>query len=324
MLNMTMRAVQVSRPGGPLELVECPLPEPGPGEVRITVQACGICHSDSVTKDGLFPGIRYPIIPGHEVTGVIDKLGEGVIAWRVGQRVGVGWFGSHDAEITGVTRDGGYAEAMTASAVALATIPDDLSAIEAAPMLCAGNATFTALRRCGAAAGDLVAIQGVGGLGHLALQFAARMGFKVVAIDRGRDREPLARQLGAHHYIDAEVETVSEALKAMGGARIILAVHDNAAAMSAAVDGLTADGCLLVLGVPEAPLTIPSRLLLSGRSVAGSQAGPASASEATMAFSTLVNVRPMVEVMPLENAAEAYDRMVQGQARFRIVLATGL
>jgi D-arabinose 1-dehydrogenase-like Zn-dependent alcohol dehydrogenase len=321
---MTMRAVQVSRAGGPLELVQRPLPEPGPGEVRITVQACGVCHSDSVVKDGVFPGQVYPIVPGHEVTGVIDKLGEAVTAWRVGQRVGVGWFGAHDHDITGLTRDGGYAEAMIASAGALAAIPDDLSSVDAAPMLCAGNTVYTALRRCGAAAGDLVAIQGVGGLGHLAIQFAARMGFDVVAIDLGPDREALARQLGARRYVDGRAQDVAEALKRMGRAQVILAVHDNADAMSAAIDGLTPDGRLLVIGVPEAPLAVPSRLLLTGRSIVGSQAGPASASEAAMAFCSLVDVRPMVETMPLECAAQAYDKMLAGAARFRMVLTTGL
>jgi D-arabinose 1-dehydrogenase-like Zn-dependent alcohol dehydrogenase len=335
-----MRAVQVSHPGGPLELVERPTPQPGPGEVRVTVQACGVCHSDAAAKEGYFPGVPYPIVPGHEVTGVIDALGAGVVGWSVGQRVGVGWFGGQcghcercrrgdfmncpNAAIPGVTRDGGYAEAMIAPAGALALIPDDLSAVEAAPMLCAGVTTYNGLRRCGARAGDLVAIHGVGGLGHLAVQFAARMGFEVAAIARGRDKEPLVRRLGARHYIDSLTQDVAAELARLGGARAVLATVTDAAAMGSSIDGLSPEGTLMVLGVPGEPIQVQPRSLLSGRSVTGSAGGTAIESEDAMAFTVLTAVRPMVETLPLERAAEAYDRMMSGEARFRMVLTTGL
>jgi D-arabinose 1-dehydrogenase-like Zn-dependent alcohol dehydrogenase len=335
-----MRAIQIPHAGGPFELVELPTPTPGPGEARIAVQACGVCHSDQTAKDGLMAGMTYPLIPGHEVTGVIDALGEGVTGWRVGQRVGVGWFGGQCGhcprcrrgefmtcqrrDIPGVTRDGGYAEAMVVSAGALALIPDALSAVEAAPMLCAGITTYNALLRSGARGGDLVAIQGVGGLGHLGIQFAARLGYRTVAIARGRQKEALARQLGAIHYIDSAEGDVAGQLNSLGGARVILSTVTDAAAMSDVIGGLTVDGVMMVVGVPAEPIAVPPWMLISGRSVRGSAGGTAVESEDAMAFSALTGVRPLIETMPLERAAEAYDRMMRGDARFRMVLTTGL
>lgn len=335
-----MRAIEVAYPGGPMELVERPLPEPGPGEVRIKVQACGVCHSDEVSKEGYMPGLTYPLTPGHEVAGVIDAIGPGVAGWSLGQRVGVGWFGGQcgqcdrcrrgdfmtcrNSPITGVTRHGGYAEAMIAHSSALALIPDELSAVDAAPMLCAGISTYNALLRSGAGPGDLVAVQGIGGLGHLAVQFAARMGFKVVAIARGPEREALARSLGAHHYIDgADAPAIGMALQALGGARAIIATAPDSKSISAAVEGLNLDGVLVVLGVSGEPIEVPPRLLLSGRRVTGSAGGVAIESERAMAFSVQTGVRPMVETYPLEQAGEAYRRMMAGQAQLRIVLTTG-
>src|SRR5512132_519974 len=259
-----IRVVQVGKKGGPLELVERELPQPRPGEVRVKVQACGVCHSDSIAKEGLFPSVPYPIVPGHEIAGVIDAVGDGVVGWAVGARVGVGWFGGHcgrcepcrrgylvdcrNLRIPGINYDGGYAEAMVAPADALALIPDDLSAAEAAPLLCAGVTTYNALRESGARPGDLVAILGIGGLGHLGVQFAAKMGFRTIAIARGKDKEALARQLGAQHYIDSEAGDVSQELKKLGGARIVLATATNAQAMANTMDGLSVDGRLIVLG----------------------------------------------------------------------------
>jgi D-arabinose 1-dehydrogenase-like Zn-dependent alcohol dehydrogenase len=335
-----MRAIEVAFPGGPLELVERPLPEPGPGEVRIRVQACGVCHSDEISKEGYFPNLTYPLTPGHEVAGVIDALGDGVVGWRLGQRVGVGWFGGQcgrcepclrgdfmncrNSPITGVTRHGGYAEAMIANAAALASIPDDLSAVSAAPMLCAGVSTYNALLRCGAAPGDLVAIIGVGGLGHLAVQFAKRMGMEVIAIDQGAERESLALQLGARRYLDAAAMDVGKALAGLGGAKAVIATAPNAKSMSDAIEGLSLDGVLMVLGVPHEPIVVPVRLLLSGRKITGSQGGVAIEAEDAMAFSVRAGVEPMIETLPLERAAEAYERMMAGHAKFRIVLTTGL
>lgn len=335
-----MRTIEVAFPGGPLELVERPVPEPGPGEVRIRVQACGVCHSDEISKEGYLPGMTYPLTPGHEVAGVVDALGDGVDGWRVGQRVGVGWFGGHcghcepclrgdlmncrNSAITGVTRHGGYAEAMIADATALASIPDDLSAVKAAPMLCAGISTYNALLRCGAAPGDRVAVIGIGGLGHLAVQFAARMGMEVIAIDQGAERESLALELGARCYLDAATVDVAEALTAQGGAKAVIATAPNAKSMSEAIAGLSVDGVLLVLGVPEEPIVVPVRLLLSGRKVTGSQGGVPVEAEDAMNFSVQTDVQPMIETLPLERAAEAYERMMAGKAKFRIVLTTGL
>ena len=335
-----MKAIQVPYAGGPFELVERPTPEPGEGEVRIKVQACGVCHSDASAKEGSFPGVRYPIVPGHEVAGVIDAVGLGVEGWSVGQRVGAGWFGGHCGHCDrcrrgdfttcrhrtshGVTRDGGYAEAMIASQDALALIPDDLSAVEAAPMLCAGVTTYNALRKAGARPGALAAVVGLGGLGHLAMQFAARMGLRVAAVSRGQDKAALAGRLGAHHYIDSQAEDVAAALQALGGAQVAVATATDAAAIGAVIDGLTSDGTLMVVGVPGAPIEVWAHQLLYGRVVTGSAGGVAADSQDSMAFAALTGVRPMVETLPLERAAEAYDRMMRGEPRFRMVLTTGL
>jgi D-arabinose 1-dehydrogenase-like Zn-dependent alcohol dehydrogenase len=335
-----MRVVQVAAPGAPLELVERELPSLGTGEVRIRVEACGICHSDSFTKDGSFPGIRYPIVPGHEVAGRIDALGPGTEPWREGQRVGVGWHGGHcghcdrcrrgdfvtcrKLRIPGIAYDGGYADYMIAPAHALAAIPGDLDAEAAAPLLCAGITTFNALRHSGARPGDLVAVLGIGGLGHLALQFASRMGFDVVAIARGKDKEELARTLGARRYLDSQAVDVAAELAARGGARVILATVTSAKAMSAVVDGLAVDGKLLVIGATPEPIEVsPFQLIGRRTSIQGWPSGVAADSEDTLSFSALTEVRPMVETFPLEQAAAAYDRMMSGAARFRVVLTMG-
>jgi D-arabinose 1-dehydrogenase-like Zn-dependent alcohol dehydrogenase len=336
----TMRAVQVTEPGGPFELVEREVLDPGRGEVRVRVEACGVCHSDSLAKDGGFPGISYPVIPGHEVAGVIDALGDGVAGWEVGARVGVGWFGGNcghcdpcrrgdfiwceNSSIPGVTMDGGYADFLVISATALASIPEDLKAEDAAPLLCAGVTTYNALRHSGAQPGDLVAILGVGGLGHLGVQFAARQGFETVAIARGRDKEPLARELGAHHYIDSTSEDVAAALLALGGARIVLATVTSADAMTATFGGLGPRGKLIVVGASMEPLTIsPMQFIGGGKTITGHASGTSMDSQDTLAFCALSGVRPMIETMPLERATEAYDRMMSGDARFRMVLTTG-
>lgn len=334
-----MRAVQIPRPGGPFELVERDIPEPGPGSVRIKVEACGICHSDSLVKEGHWPGIQYPRVPGHEVAGVIDAVGAGVAEWKSGQRVGVGWYGGHcdhcescrrgdfitcrNGKICGISYDGGYADYMIAPAQALARIPDELPAADAGPLLCAGITTYNALRKSGARAGDLVAVLGVGGLGHLGLQYAAKMGFNTVAIARGKDKEPLARQLGARHYVDTTSQNPAEELTKLGGARVILATVTNAKAMSAVVAGLGIDGKLIVIGAAPEPLEVPALLLLGGRrTITGWPSGTAIDSEDTMNFSVQAGVRSMNEVFPLERAADAYARMMSGKARFRVVLTT--
>ena len=336
----TMRAAQVSQPKARLEIVERPIPEPGTGEARVRVQACGVCHSDAFTVEGLFPGISYPISPGHEIAGVIDALGEGTEPWRVGQRVGVGWYGGHcghcdrcrrgdfvtcrNARIPGISYDGGYAEYMVAPVQALALIPGELGAVEAGPLLCAGITTYNALRNSGARAGDLVAILGIGGLGHLGVQFAARMGFHTVAIARGGDKEELARRLGAHDYIDSRAENVAERLTALGGAALVLATVTNAQAMSAVIDGVGVGGKLLVVGASVEPIEVsPLQLIGQRRSIQGWPSGVAADSEDTLAFSALSGVRPMVETYPLERAAEAYERMMSGEARFRVVIEMG-
>jgi D-arabinose 1-dehydrogenase-like Zn-dependent alcohol dehydrogenase len=335
-----MRVVQVAAPGAPLELVERELPSPGNGEVRIRVQACCACHSDSFTKEGGYPGIRYPIVPGHEVAGRIDALGPGAEPWRAGQRVGVGWHGGHcgrcdrcrrgdfvtcrQARIPGIAYDGGYADYMIAPTQALAPIPDKLDAESAAPLLCAGITTFNALRHSGARAGDLVAVLGIGGLGHLALQFASRMGFETVAIARGKDKAPLARTLGARRYLDSQADDVTAELAARGGARVILATVASARAMTAVIDGLAVDGKLLVIGVAAEPIEVaPLQLIGRRASIQGWTSGVAADSEETLSFSALSQVRPMVETFPLEQAAAAYDRMMSGAARFRVVLTMG-
>jgi alcohol dehydrogenase/propanol-preferring alcohol dehydrogenase len=336
-----MRVVQVQHPHGPLELAEREIPEPGAGSVRIKVEACGICHSDSITKEAIFPGIQYPRVPGHEVAGTIDAVGAEGTSWTPGQRVGVGWHGGHCGhcdscrrgdfvtcriapQMPGITYDGGYAEYMIAPTGALALIPDELSAVEAGPLMCAGITTFNSLRNSGARPGDLVAVLGVGGLGHLGVQFSAKMGFKTVAIARGKDKEPLARQLGAWHYIDSQAQDPAEELVKLGGAKLILATVTNGKAMSATLGGLAIGGKLIVLGAPAEPLEVPAGLLISGRrSIAGWPSGTSIDSQDTLGFSVLAGVRAMTEVFPLERAAEAYDRMMSGKARFRAVLTTG-
>jgi D-arabinose 1-dehydrogenase-like Zn-dependent alcohol dehydrogenase len=336
----TMRAVQVPEAGGPFQLVEREIPEPGPGEARVRVEACGVCHSDSLAKDGAFPGVSFPVIPGHEVAGVLDAVGERVEGWTVGERVGVGWFGGNcghcdacrrgdfiwcaNSSIPGVTMDGGYADYLVVSATALARIPEDLSAADAAPLLCAGVTTYNALRHSGAHPGDLVAILGVGGLGHLGVQFAVRQGFETVAIARGRDKEPLARELGAHHYIDSTTEDVSARLLELGGAAVVLATVTSAGAMTATFGGLRPRGKLIIVGASIEPLTIsPLEFIGGGKTITGHASGTSMDSQDTLAFSALSGIRPMIETLPLERAAEAYDRMMSGAARFRMVLTMG-
>ena len=335
-----MRVVQVPYPNGPFEVLEREIPEPTAGSVRIKVEACGICHSDSLTREGTLPGIQYPRVPGHEVAGIVDAVGAEVVGWTEGQRVGVGWHGGYcghcDAcrrgdffacqwgQITGITYDGGYADYMVTHSSALALLPDGLSAIESGPLVCAGVTTFNSLRNSGARPGEMVAVLGLGGLGHLGVQFAAKMGFKTVAIARGGDKEPLARQLGAHLYIDSQAQDVAAELVRLGGAKVVLATVTNAEAMSATLGGLGINGKLLVLGAPHEPLEVPVGPLLGGRrSVAGWYSGTSIDSQDTLSFSTLTGVRAMTEVYPLERAAEAYERMMSGKARFRVVLTTG-
>ncbi len=336
-----MRAVQVPKAGGPFEIVEREIPEPESGMVRIKVQACGVCHSDSVTKDGLFPGIQYPRIPGHEVIGVIDAVGANVPSrWTVGERVGVGWNGGYcgycdscrrgnffacetSTQVTGVTRDGGYADYMVAPFSALAMVPKDLSAVEAAPLMCAGVTTFNCLRNSGARPGDLVAVIGLGGLGHLGIQFAEKSGFNTVAIGRGKDKEELAKKLGAARYVDSATQDPAAELLKLGGAKVILATVTSADAMKAVIGGLTPTGTLMIIGaVPS--LEVPSlQLLLKSQQVKGWYSGTSLDSQETLAFSVLSGVRSMNESYPLEKVNEAYERMEQGKARFRAVLTMG-
>jgi D-arabinose 1-dehydrogenase-like Zn-dependent alcohol dehydrogenase len=336
-----MRAVQVSRPKAPLEVVEREVPQPGPGTVRIKVEACGVCHSDSATVEGLFPGIEYPRVPGHEVIGTVDAVGPGVTDIVTGQRVGVGWNGGYDGRCeacrrgqffacrlhlaTGVSSDGGYAEYMIARQEALALLPQGVSAAsDAAPLLCAGLTTFNALRNSGARSGDVVAVQGIGGLGHLGVQFAAKMGFTTVAIARGRGKEELARKLGASHYVDGDARDPAVELGKLGGAKVILSTIVDAKAMSAVVGGLANEGKLIVVGVPGEALAVPADVLIFGdRSIAGWYCGTAIDSQDTLAFCLLTGVRSMNEVFPFERAAEAYRHMMSGKARFRAVLTMG-
>jgi D-arabinose 1-dehydrogenase-like Zn-dependent alcohol dehydrogenase len=339
-MTTTMQAAQIRKPSGEWELVERVLPEPRAGQVRVKVEACGICHSDVLVKEGLWPGLEYPRVPGHEIAGHIDAVGDNVIAWRPGQRVGVGWHGGHcfvceqcrrgdfamcvHRKVTGIDFDGGYAEYLIAPAAALAAIPDALPAEEAGPFMCAGVTVFNALRHSGARAGELVAVHGIGGLGHLGVQYARRMGFRTVAINRGNDKEPLARQLGAHHYIDATAADVVAELQKLGGASVILATAPNAQAISALVDGLAPNGKLLVPAAPAEPLTINVFSLIMKRSaVAGWYSGTARDSQDTLEFSTLRGVHPMIEKSPLDHVAEAYERMHSGRVRFRVVLTFG-
>jgi D-arabinose 1-dehydrogenase-like Zn-dependent alcohol dehydrogenase len=334
-----MRTVQVSGANAPFELVVRDIPDPGPRQVRIKVQACGICHSDSFTKMGAFPGIQFPRVPGHEVVGQLDAVGPDVPDWKPGARVGVGWHGGHcghcascrrgdfitcaTGQIPGISYDGGYADYMIAPFEALAAIPDELSSAEAAPLLCAGITTFNALRHSGAGPGELVAVLGIGGLGHLGVQFAAKMGCHTVAIARGSDKEQLARQLGAQHYIDSTAQNVSSELTKLGGVRVILATVTDAKSMSGAVGGLGIDGKLIVIGASMQPIEVlPLALIGARRSISGWPSGTASDSEDTMDFSVLSDIRPLIETYPLERAAEAYERMMSGKARFRVVLTT--
>ena len=335
-----MRAVQVPSANGAFEIVEREIPDPEPGSVRIKVEACGVCHSDSITREGLFPGIQYPRVPGHEVVGTIDALGQGVAGWKVGQRAGVGWHGGScgycDAcrrgdffacqtvtRITGISYDGGYAEYMVAWVNALARVPDEMAGVDGAPLMCAGVTTYNALRNSGARSGDLVAILGIGGLGHLGVQFAAKMGFRTVAIARGADKEPLARQLGARHYIDSQASDPAVELARMGGAQAVIATVTNAEAMEAVVGGLAVNGTFMILGA-AGPIEVSPLFLLSGkRSVKGWYSGTSIDSQDTLAFSALAGVHSMNESLPLERAAEAYDRMMSGKARFRAVLTMG-
>ena len=336
-----MRAVQVPHAGGSFEIVEREIPEPGPGMVRIKVLACGVCHSDEVTKQGLFPGIQYPRVPGHEVIGLIDAIGPNVVPrWTLGERVGVGWNGGYcgycdscrrgnffacetSTDVTGVTRDGGYAEYMLAPFSALAMVPEELSAEEAAPLMCAGVTTFNCLRNSGARPGDVVAVIGLGGLGHLGIQFAARSGFNTVAIGRGKDKEVLAKKLGASHYIDSGAQDPAAELLKLGGAKVILATVTSADAMKAVIGGLTPTGTLMIVGaVPS--LEVPAlQLLLKSQQVKGWYSGTSLDSQETLAFSVLSGVRSMNESYPLDSVNEAYDRMTQGKARFRAVLTMG-
>ena len=333
--EITNRAIRLPRDAG--ELVELDIPQPGAGQVRVKVEACGICHSDVLIKDGLWPGLQFPRVPGHEVAGRIDAVGSGVTAWTNGQRVGVGWHGGHcfqceqrrrgdfamcvNRKITGIDFDGGYAEYMIAPAAALAAIPDELPAEEAGPFMCAGVTVFNALRNSGAQGGDVVAVHGIGGLGHLGVQYARQMGFQTVAVGRGKDKEALARKLGAHHYIDWDAGDAAAELQKLGGARVILATAPNAKAISALVDGLSVNGNLLVPAAPGEPLTVSTLSLIMGRrSVSGWYSGTAMDSQDTLEFSALSGVHPMIEKYPLARVAEAYEQMHTGKARFRAVL----
>ena len=334
-----MKKVLVRSAGGPLELEESGVPEPGAGEVRIKVHACGVCHSDRFVTEGLWPGLELPRSPGHEVAGVVDALGEGVEQFRVGDRVGVGWHGGHDgtcdvcltgrfihcrnARITGISFDGGYGEFILVPAVAVARMPDELDFAEAAPLLCAGVTTFNALRNAGARSGDLVAIQGLGGLGHLGVQYARAMGFETVAISRGTDKEEFARKLGAHHYVDATRKDFAETMAALGGARVILATAPHAKSISALVPGLGLEGCLLVVAAPFEPIEVGAIDLLSKDArVQGWSSGSAADSTDAMAFAAKHGVRPMIETFPLDRASDAVDAMMKGTVRFRAVIET--
>src|SRR5262245_6342251 len=335
-----MRAVQVTRPKGPFEIVEREIPEPGAGSVRVKVEACGICHSDSFTKEGTWPGIRYPRVPGHEIAGVIDAVAMGAAGWTPGQRVGVGWHGGHCGycdscrrgdfvacqvalQVPGIAYDGGYAEYVVVPAGTLALLPDGLSAVEAAPLMCAGVTTFNPLRNSGARPGDLVAVLGIGGLGPLGIQFAAKMGFKTVAIARGKDKEAFSRRLGAAHYIDSQTQDPAAELLKLGGAKVVLATVTSGKAMSAVLGGLGVNGKLIILGAAGDPLEVNGPLMIGGRrAIIGWPSGSSIDSQDPLSFSRLTGVRAMTEVFPLERAAEGYEHMMSGNARFRAVLTT--
>jgi D-arabinose 1-dehydrogenase-like Zn-dependent alcohol dehydrogenase len=332
-----MKVAQISKPGGDFEIVNREIPEPDFGQVRIKVQASGVCHSDVLTKEGLWPGIQYPRVPGHEVAGIVDEVGAGVTAWKKGQRVGVGWHGGHDGtcrecrrgdfrncrnqKIAGISYDGGYQEFMVAPVEALAAIPDSLSDVEAAPLLCAGITTYNALRHSGAMPGDLVVVQGIGGLGHLGIQFASKFGYRVAAIGRGSENASLAKKLGASVYIDSTATNPAEALQQFGGASVIVATAPNSKAMSALVDGLGPNGKLMVIGATFDPIEVtPVQLITGSRTIQGWAAGTPADSEDTLRFAELTGVRAMIETFPLEKAGEAYARMMSGKAQFRVVL----
>lgn len=332
-----MKAAQISRPGGEFELVEREIPEPQANQVRVRVEACGICHGDVFVKEGFWPGLKYPRIPGHEIAGYIDKVGAGITNWQEGQRVGVSWHGGHCGEceycrqgdfsncrhalVTGIDYDGGYAEYTVVPTSALAKIPEDFNSIEAAPLLCAGLTTFNALRHSGVRGGELVAVQGIGGLGHLAIQFAHKLGCQTVAISRGQDKKQLSLELGASYYLDAESVNVAESLTQMGGAKVILATAPNSKAISTLVNGLGVNGKLLVLGATKEPIEVsPLQLIKGSKSVQGWHSGHAKDAEETLNFTVLSGVRPQIETFPLTKASLAYQRMLKNQARFRVVL----
>jgi D-arabinose 1-dehydrogenase-like Zn-dependent alcohol dehydrogenase len=333
----TMKVAQVSKAGGDFEVVERAIPTPDAGHVRIKVQACGVCHSDVFTKEGGWPGIQYPRVPGHEIAGIIDELGAGVSAWKKGQRVGVGWHGGQDGtclscrrgdfrncqnlKIPGISYDGGYQQYMVAPVEALAAIPESLSDVDAAPLLCAGITTYNALRHSGALPGDLVAVLGIGGLGHLGIQFANKFGYKVAAVGRGAENAALAKKLGASVYIDSESTNAAEELQKLGGAQVILATAPSSKAMSALIDGLGPNGKLVVIGAAFDPIEVtPVQLITGSRTIQGWAAGTPADSEDTLRFAELTGVRPMIETYPLEQAGEAYARMMSGKAQFRVVL----
>jgi D-arabinose 1-dehydrogenase-like Zn-dependent alcohol dehydrogenase len=332
-----MKAVQVPKAGGDFEIVEREIPQPGPGQVRIRVQACGVCHSDVLTKEGGWPGLTYPRVPGHEIAGVIDDVGAGVTLWKKGQRVGVGWHGGQDGtcpacrrgdfglcanlKVCGISYDGGYAEYVIAPWEAVASMPESLDAAEAGPLMCAGVTTFNALRHSGALPSDLVAVQGIGGLGHLGIQFAQKFGYHVVAIGRGPENGALAKKLGAQLYIDSAATNAAAELQKLGGARVILATAPSSKAMSSLVDGLGANGKMMVVGAAFDPIEVsPVQLITNGRSLQGWVSGIPSDSEDTLRFAEMTGVRPMIEKYPLEKAPEAYARMLSGKAQFRVVL----
>lgn len=333
----TMKAMQVTEPGSDFELVEKEIPTPSGNEVLIKVEACGICHSDQFTKEGAMPGIEYPRVPGHEVVGVVEETGADVSLWEEGQRVGVGWHGGHcfecepcrrgdfisceNAQITGISYDGGYAEYLVAPAEAIAGVPDELSSEEAAPLLCAGITTFNALRNSNLAPGDLVAVQGIGGLGHLGVQYASKFGCEVVAISRGTDKKELAEDLGAHHFIDAKAQDAAQELQKLGGAKVILATAPNSDAMTSVIDGLGRDGSMIVVGATTDPVEVtPMQLIMGRKSVEGWPSGDATGSEDTLNFSALQGIAPKIETYPLEEANDAYERMINNEALFRVVL----
>jgi D-arabinose 1-dehydrogenase-like Zn-dependent alcohol dehydrogenase len=335
--EISMKVAQIPKPGADFQIVEREIPEPGAGEVRIKVQACGVCHSDLFTKEGAWPGIQYPRVPGHEVAGIIDEIGAGVSEWKKGRRVGVGWHGGQDGtclqcrrgdfrnclnlKVPGISYDGGYQQYMVAPVEALAAVPETLSDSEAAPLLCAGITTFNALRHSGAMPGDLVAVQGIGGLGHLGVQFANKFGYTVAAIGRGAENARLAEKLGASVYIDSKSTNAAEALQKMGGAQVILATAPSSKAMSELIDGLGPNGKLMVVGVSLDPIEVtPIQLISRTRTIEGWAAGTPTDSEDTMRFAELTGVRPMIETYPLEMAGEAYARMISGDAQFRVVL----